>query len=59
MTKPKQNQKKTTKLPSDIEEFLRKYRKWRKRYMDAKTEGSIPPDDDPPNPPGGDDDDGK
>jgi len=59
MTKPKQNQKKTTKLPKEIEEFLERYREWRKKYMDSKTEGSIPPDDDPPNPPGGDDDDGK
>ena len=55
MTKPKQNQKKTTKLPKDIEEFLKKYREWYKRHQIA-TEGSNP-NDPPPPPPGNDDDD--
>lgn len=57
MGSQKKNPKKTTKLPNDIEEFLKKYRDWRKRFMEAKQTDGIPPDDDPPNPPGGDDDD--
>lgn len=56
---PSQNKKKghakTTKLPKEIEEFLKKYRDWRNRFMEAKTNDGIPPDDDPPNPPGDDD----
>jgi hypothetical protein len=56
MTNPKKGQKKI-KLPKEIEDFLREYRKWRERYMAAKETDGIPPDDDPPNPPGGDDDD--
>jgi hypothetical protein len=54
--KNKGGKKTTTKLPKEIEEFLREYGKWREKYMAAKQTGSIPPDDDPPNPPGGDGD---
>lgn len=59
MKNQKKGQKKTTKLPKEIEDFLVSYKKWRESYMAAKQTGSIPPDDDPPNPPGGDDEDGE
>ena len=56
MENKKKGHKKTTRQPSEIEEFLKKYKEWRTRYMAAKDTDSIPPDDDPPNPPGGDGD---
>jgi hypothetical protein len=57
--KNKGGKKTTTKLPKEIEEFLKQYREWYKRFMEAKQNDGIPPDDDPPNPPGGGDDDGE
>lgn len=55
---PNQNKKKgpgkTTKLPKEIEEFLKKYKEWYDRYK-ATTEGSNPSDP-PPDPPGNDED---
>jgi hypothetical protein len=54
--KNKGGKKTTTKLPKEIEEFLRKYSEWYKKYQ-ANTEGSNPSDPPPP-PPGNDDDDG-
>lgn len=50
----KKGQGKTTKLPKEIEEFLKTYKEWYERYKVA-TEGSNPPDEPPP-PPGNDDD---
>lgn len=54
---PSPNKKKgpaKTKLPKEIEEFLKKYRLWYDRY-NTINEGSNP-DDPPPDPPGNDED---
>jgi hypothetical protein len=51
----KKSQGKTTKLPKEIEDFLKLYSEWYKRQQ-VTTDGSNP-NDPPPPPPGNDDDD--